>query len=133
MPILYDGVISLIEKLRSSNYETYLWTGRDQYSAQKILSFYKIDHLFKEMHFRDTATPKPSPDALGLMLNQVDKSNAVLIGDSVVDIMGATNFGISCLVVDWMNKANHKELLKAGARQVFSKPNDVFKWIESEL
>ena len=133
VPTLYDGVLELIEKLRKENYETYLWTGRDKKSSKKILNHYKINELFKEMHFRDTATPKPSADALELMFEGVEKSKVVLIGDSVVDIRGAQNFGISCLAVDWKSKADFSLLMGAGAREIFYKPSELYSWIEREL
>ncbi|MCK5883719.1 MAG: HAD-IA family hydrolase [Bacteriovoracaceae bacterium] len=132
-PTLYPGIKELIEMLHSMEVATYVWTGRESESALKILESHKIKHLFHDMQFMDTTLPKPNPAGLEVMLGDMDKSKIVLIGDSIVDIKGAKNFEIPCLVVDWDNKSDHQQLLDEGAVLITKKTDDIIQWVKQNL
>ena len=66
---------------------------------------------------------KPAPDSVNAVLAElgVDRSDAVYIGDSEVDIATARNAGMTCFSVDWGFRPR-EELLANGAKMIASTP-----------
>ncbi len=133
IPELFSGIKELITDLHKKDVATYVWTGRDSQSGLKLLKAHKMTHLFHEMQFMDTSLPKPHPDGLNKMLGDVCKSKIVLIGDSIVDINGAKDFNIPCLIVDWHNKSDHQDFINQGATDVMKTNQDILNWVTKNL
>ncbi len=133
IPPIFPGMKDIIGKLHKMNIATYLWTGRERKSAIEILNFHGLSELFEDMMFMDTSIPKPKPDGLSKMLGDVDKDKIVLIGDSTVDLEGAHNFDIPCLIVDWNNNIDHNEFYELGAIKVVQSPDEIIEWVKFNL
>lgn len=133
VPALYKGIKDCLHELEQLGVASYIWTGRDRASGVRIFKAHDIAQYFTEMSFSDTDIPKPHPDGLERMLEEVPKEKMVLIGDSGVDIQGAKNFSIPCLAVDWESKANHAEFLDFGATKVVQSPSEIVDWVKSNL
>jgi phosphoglycolate phosphatase-like HAD superfamily hydrolase len=133
IPELYPGILELIHKLHQNNIATYVWTARDERSAMDIFNHYEMVELFTQMQFMDTCISKPDPNGLELMLGDIPKEKIVHIGDSVVDINGASSFNVPCLIVDWDKRYNAQEFMDQGAKEVFSDVDKLYDWIVTEL
>ncbi len=133
IPPLFPGMKDIICKLNEMNIATYIWTGREKKSAIEILNFHGLTELFEEMMFMDSSIPKPNPDGLNKMLGDIDKDKIVMIGDSTVDLEGANNFDIPCLIVDWKNNVDHKESYGFGASKVVRSPDEIIAWVKVNL
>ncbi|MCR9205440.1 MAG: HAD family hydrolase [Halobacteriovoraceae bacterium] len=130
VPRIIPGTKQFIKDLHERNCGTYVWTGRDQESGMQVFKSLGLVESFIEMQFRDTSKAKPDPAGLEVMFPNTSKEKILLIGDSVVDILGANAFGIKCLIVDWFKNDNHEELLEAGASKVVTSHEDALKYIE---
>ena len=75
---------------------------------------------------------KPSPDSALVLAGEfkTKPSEMLFIGDSSVDIKTAKNAGMVPIGVEWGNGAL-KELLDAGAQEVFNKPNDLKSYFKN--
>jgi HAD superfamily hydrolase (TIGR01509 family) len=133
VPLLYPGIKDCLEKLEQLGVASYIWTGRDRASAIRIFKTHGIAQYFTEMSFSDTDIPKPHPDGLERMLEEIPKSKMVLIGDSGVDIQGAKNFSIPCIAVDWEKKAKHADFLDFGAIKVVQETDEIVNWVKENL
>ena len=73
---------------------------------------------------------KPAPDTVNEVLKnlQMDKSQAVYIGDSEVDVQTAQNAGMDCIAVDWGFR-DREVLQKAGADLIVSTPEKLLKYL----
>ncbi len=77
--------------------------------------------ILSQTHFKDQfqlcagvlpdRKKKPSPDLLNYTLDtfQIDKKDAIYIGDSEIDIQTSKNANVRCIAVDWGFR-NHEEL-----------------------
>ena len=63
-----------------------------------------------------------------LMLLHINRSEAVYIGDSEVDIETAKNAEMECISVDWGFR-DHEELIQDGATTILSRPLDILSII----
>ena len=59
---------------------------------------------------------------------QIDKSQAVYIGDSEVDVQTARNAGLDCIAVDWGFR-DVRVLKEAGADIIVSTPENLFNYL----
>lgn len=64
----------------------------------------KVDQFFPEKHVigRENATPKPSPDAILMLLAEwnIDPTEAVIVGDHEYDLAAGKNAGIQTILVN---------------------------------
>ena len=64
----------------------------------------KVDHFFPQKHVigRENATPKPSPDAILMLLAEwnIDPTEAVIVGDHEYDLAAGRNAGIQTILVN---------------------------------
>ena len=76
---------------------------------------------------------KPAPDTVLKVLKvfNADKSIAVYVGDSEVDIMTAQNSGIPCISVSWGFK-NKPFLVEHGAEFIADTPEDIIYYLQNK-
>ena len=70
---------------------------------------------------------KPSPEGILHLLDQsgVEADKAVMIGDSLSDMMAAVNAGIDGIAVNFCHLGREEELLSAGANELFTSVEDL--------
>ena len=111
---LYDGVQNLIEEIYAADYKIALATnlsrsGLDVFVMEHALGKYLVSHISAtETSF------KPHPEMLELVLleTDVDKSKALMVGDTASDIYMAHNAHVDSCAVNW-DGAWSPELLRA--------------------
>jgi phosphoglycolate phosphatase len=99
----YDGVIELIKGLRKNGIKTAVVSNKADYGVQELCKKY-FDGLFDyAVGEREGINRKPSPDAVFEVLSYLDveKDEAVYVGDSEVDIKTAKNAGMESIIVTW--------------------------------
>ena len=95
-------------------------------ATQELVSHFFGEYVSVAIGERENIKKKPSPDTVFEALRQlnVDKDNAVYIGDSDVDVMTAKNCGIPCISVLWGFR-NKKFLIDHGANVFVEKPSEI--------
>lgn len=99
----YDGIINLLETLRKMNILTAVVSNKADYAVQSLCSQY-FKGLFSVAAGEKTGIrKKPAPDAVNAILQElsINRTDAVYIGDSEVDIETAKNAGMDCIAVEW--------------------------------
>ncbi len=124
----YDGIPEMLRMLRESGIRTAVLSNKADFAVQPLVRQYfggLFDLAFGE---RDGIPRKPAPDAVFEILAQlgVEKSQAVYIGDSNVDVETARNAGLDCICVDWGFR-DRAQLRDAGAEQIVSAPQELLK------
>ena len=115
----YPGVTELLRDLRAAGMLTAVVSNKVDYGVQALCRRY-FDGLFDAAAGeRAGIARKPAPDMVGAVLQTlgVDKSEAVYIGDSEVDVATAKNSGLDLIAVTWGFR--EEELLQSlGATQL---------------
>lgn len=99
----YDGIKSLLEKLRANGVKTAVVSNKADYGVQELCKEY-FDGLFDyAIGEREGIRRKPAPDSVNeaLRVLGMSKSEAVYIGDSDVDFETAKNAELPCISVLW--------------------------------
>ncbi len=112
----YAGVRELLETLHAAGAKVAVVSNKADEAVGELCSFYfpgLVDAAVGETAGR---RPKPAPDAVELALERlhVDKTGAVYVGDSQVDLDTAKAAGLPCIAVTWGFRAR-EDLVKAGA------------------
>ncbi len=112
----YAGVRELLETLHAAGAKVAVVSNKADEAVGELCSFYfpgLVDAAVGETAGR---RPKPAPDAVELALERlhVDKTGAVYVGDSQVDLDTAKAAGLPCIAVTWGFRSR-EDLVKAGA------------------
>jgi phosphoglycolate phosphatase len=98
---LYPGVRSLLAQQRGRGVKLALCTNRSASIAERVLSAFGLRELFGVIVGADTCAerkPHPAPLLYTLAQMQIGAADAVLVGDSVVDVQCAHAAGVACLL-----------------------------------
>ena len=94
---LYPGILTLLDQLLSTGHHLAVCTNKIESSAQQALERHGLSTYFTVVTGGDT-TAHPKPHALPLLTTmsalQVNASDCLLIGDTHVDALCASNCGI---------------------------------------
>ena len=99
----YPGMVALCEKLQKRGVKTALVTNKTDPVAQEIYNACFRAVMPVAIGEQPRYAKKPAPDMVEEALRQLDadKSEAVYVGDSEVDLQTAKNSGLPCILVDW--------------------------------
>ncbi len=108
----YDGIKDAISTIKNSGMKTCVVSNKDDYAVKELSELYFGDLFDFSLGRKDGVDKKPSPDMVNLALKffDVNKKDAVYIGDSDVDYQTAENSGLPFIGVSWGFKG--REFLK---------------------
>lgn len=122
----YEGIPELLRDLREQGYRTAVISNKAD-PAVKILCDRYFEGLFDLVAGERPGIPrKPAPDSVHDILDslQVNKDQAVYIGDSDVDIATSRNAGLDHIIVTWGFK-DRDFLQEMGAECLVSSPGEI--------
>ena len=115
----YEGIETLLWELKSLGHYLYVATSKPEWMAVEILTKFGLAPYFEIIA---GATMDGSRDAkadvIAYLLEQTgDISEAVMVGDTAFDVIGAKQHGISCVGVTW-GYGSEDELRSSGAAAI---------------
>ncbi len=124
----YDGIIDVINELKSKGCKTAVVSNKAHFAAQAVVKDFFGDIFDVVVGKMDEFPSKPEPDSLLYTIKTLgtEKSDCIYIGDSDVDVLTAHNAGIECIGVTWGNR-DEDVLLQNGAEYIARKPEDILK------
>ncbi len=121
-------MINLLESLLNDGYKCGLCTGKYRKKTLSILKHFDINKYFKAIVCSDDVKkPKPNPESLKIIIEELGGGETVMIGDSPNDIKCAKNFNIISIGVSWGDVPN--ELIKREKPDYFVESIDDLKTI----
>lgn len=99
----YDGITELLQVLRESCCRTAVVSNKGDFAVQELNQQYFAGLMDCAIGEKEGVRKKPAPDSVNEVLRelQIDRQDAVYIGDSEVDIETAKNAGMDCIIVSW--------------------------------
>ncbi|MBO5237996.1 MAG: HAD family hydrolase [Lachnospiraceae bacterium] len=122
----YAGIPELIQTLRTAGVKTAVVSNKADYGVQELCKQY-FDGMFDvAVGERPTVRKKPAPDSVNEVLRQlgVDRTHALYVGDSDVDIETAKQADMDCVSVLWGFR-DREFLLAHGAKDMISQPQEL--------
>lgn len=126
----YDGIIVLLEKLKTNGYKIGVVSNKFDSAVKKLCNKYFNGLVDIAIGQRENIKPKPSPDSVIELINKLNSTpdECIFVGDSEVDIETAINAGIPCLSVTWGYK-NIDFLYEHGASTLIYSPEDIWEMV----
>ena len=99
----YDGILELLCTLREKGCRTAVVSNKGDFAVQELNQQYFAGLMDCAIGEKAGVKKKPAPDSVNEVLKelQIDRQDAVYIGDSEVDIETAKNAGMDCIIVSW--------------------------------
>lgn len=122
----YDGIVQMLETLKDAGKQLAVVSNK----PDKMVKILSKEHLGTLLNVSIGETPqiarKPAPDTVFKALEEleVDKENAVYIGDSEVDVATAKQAGVPLIAVSWGFRTR-AALSDAGATTIVDSPEEL--------
>ena len=99
----YTGVRELLEQLRNDGHKLYVATSKPEWMSIEILEHFDLAKYFDIICGAATDFSRNTKEAvITHLLSQCDaQSNAVMVGDTAYDVIGAKAHNIPCIGVAW--------------------------------
>lgn len=130
---LFPGMKELLEEVKRRGFKTGLVTSRLRHTTDQGLEKYGIDHCFDAIvTAEDTDRHKPDPEPVNTALEKLGSKaeNAIMLGDTMFDIMCARNAGVKSVLVSWSVAVNaHEDLGETAPDYIIHKPEELLELI----
>jgi phosphoglycolate phosphatase len=123
---LFDGMIPLLDTLRSAGWQLGVATGMSRGGLEHCVAAHGLSRHFITLQTADDHPSKPDPAMLeaALFETAADPREAVMIGDTAYDMQMACDAGVRAIGVEWGYHAP-QELRTAGAEFVAGSPAEL--------
>ena len=128
----FDGITEVIDLLNENEVQMGIITNKIHRLAIRCIDTFFPSYSIITIGAGHLYPRKPSPNSALALADEfkTKPSEMLFIGDSSVDIKTAKNAGMVPIGVEWGNGAL-KDLLDAGAREVFNNPYDLKSYLKN--
>lgn len=126
----YEGIMELLRELRAAGCKTAVVSNKPDYGVQELCQQYFEGMFDFAVGERAGIARKPAPDSVNEVLQvlHVERTDAVYIGDSEVDVETAANAEMDHIIVTWGFR--EKEFLaQRGAKRFAETPDEIRQMI----
>lgn len=120
----YDGILDILVRLKTIGCKIAVVSNKADEAVHELCEQYFPNLFDYEIGARDGIANKPAPDSVFEVLRnlQIEKENAVYIGDSEVDVATAQNANLDSIIVTWGFR--EKEFLSQQGAGTFADSTD---------
>lgn len=120
---LFLPIKKLLKTIQDNGYQSFIYTNRDELTFA-YLEMFDIKKYFKDFIIKAN---KPDPTCLNEMIKKynLDKKECLVVGDRDLDMHGAYNASIDCLLYDVDNRVEKKY-----ATYVINHINQIYNYID---
>lgn len=125
---VYPGISETLRQLGDAGFTLAIFTGRARRGTEIILEHLELGGHFREVvTFDEVERPKPHPDGIQKILAAFDAapSDAVMIGDSPMDMLAGRAAGVRTVGCTWDRMASRAALAEAQASHVIAAPTEL--------
>lgn len=122
----YPGIIEMLARKKREGAKMAVVSNKFYAATQKLCKDFFGDYIHVAIGEREDIRKKPAPDTVNEAFRQlgIEKTNAVYVGDSDVDIMTAKNSDLPCISVLWGFRSRDF-LIEHGATTFASTPDEI--------
>jgi phosphoglycolate phosphatase len=99
----YPGIPGLLDWLSKEGYRCAIVSNKADFAVKKLNRIYFGELVPVAIGEREGCRRKPYPDSVWQAIEELEaeRTRAVYIGDSEVDLLTARNAGVACIAVSW--------------------------------
>ncbi len=127
----YPGIDSLLQELCARGHRLFVATSKPEWMANAVLDRFRLSQYFEIIAGSTMdGSREEKADVIAYLLTQVkDKWEAVMVGDTAFDVIGAAAHSIPTIGVSWGYGAA-EDLIRAGATAVASTPEELLTLLQ---
>lgn len=124
----YPGIRELLQRLQSEDHRLYVATSKPEGMSVDILKHFDLDKYFTRICGASMDTSRSTKEAvIAYLLNECGaQENAVMVGDTAFDVIGAKAHGISTIGVSW-GYGTVEDLKNAGAAAIVHTMDELYE------
>ena len=126
----YDGIRELLEALKEQGHKLYVATSKPEWMAQDILKKFELNSYFDLIcgATMDTSRTEKAQVIAYLLEQSGGAENAVMVGDTKFDVLGAAAHGIPTVGVSW-GYGTVADMQEAGAAAIVNTPQELLDYL----
>ncbi len=127
----YDGVNETIDALVEKGIKIGIVSNKLQAPLEDMVTSFWGDKISAVCGITDYYDPKPSPDMVNVCLDKLScsLSEALYVGDSLVDVQTARNASARFIACSW-GFCTRQKLIDAGATEIIDSPLEILEYIK---
>jgi uncharacterized protein len=128
---LFDGILELLETLRSQGFRLHVWTAREEASTRQIMKDLALDKFFETLSSSTAVVSKPHSDSVVFDWQSSPRDSVLMVGDSWTDMHGAKNIGAIAAAALWDTEVCPEHLSEEGAELYFRNPGELGAYLSA--
>lgn len=126
----YPGVRELLEKLKADGHSLFVATSKPEAISIEILQHFGLDGYFDKICGASTDFSRNSKEAvIAYLLNSCGaRDQAVMVGDTAYDVIGAKAHGIPTIGVSW-GYGLTEDMVAAGAEAIAYTMDELYEYL----
>ncbi|WP_299572224.1 HAD-IIIA family hydrolase [uncultured Shewanella sp.] len=127
---LFDGIETVLTEIQAAGHTLAIATGKRRAGLDRMLAETGLGQYFVATRSADEAESKPHPSMITSLLEELNiaPEQAVMIGDSKLDIAMANNAGVSSIAVTY-GAHSLEDLLSQNPTATANKPTDILQYL----
>ena len=124
----YEGIRELLQTLKAQGHTLYVATSKPEWMAEEILKKFELDSYFDRIcgATMDTSRTEKSQVIAYLLGLTGSAENAIMVGDTKFDVLGAAAHNIPTVGVSWGFR-EEEELRQSGADVLIHHPQELLQ------
>jgi phosphoglycolate phosphatase len=129
----YPGILELLAELQKKNCRMAVVSNKNDVAVKALTEHYFGGYIQTAVGASAEIPRKPDPASVYMALEElgVDKSTAVYVGDSDIDILTAQQAGMPCISVSWGFR-DVDFLLARGAVRIINEPKELLDFLVTQ-
>ena len=129
----YPGIRDLLERLQAEGHRLYVATSKPEGMSVNILKHFDLDHYFTRICGASMDTSRSNKDAvIAYLLEECGaQENAIMVGDTAFDVLGAKAHGIPTIGVSW-GYGTVESMESAGAAAIVHTMEELYTALTAE-
>lgn len=126
----FDGIEDVLKELKKSGFKIAIVSNKVTDAVVQGLKICNINQYFDLIIGAEKMeNPKPAPDGITKALKLLNKKDAILIGDTIIDIETGKNASIDTIGVTWC-KTTKDEFKRNKATYIINRPDEILKIVK---
>ena len=129
----YPGIQELLERLKADGHHLFVATSKPEAMSVEILEHFGLAHYFDRICGASLDTSRSTKEAvIAYLLNECGaQENAIMVGDTDFDVIGANAHGIPTIGVSW-GYGTVESMEKAGAAAIVHTMDELYTALVKE-
>lgn len=129
----FEGMAALLQRLRDAGVRLFIATSKPENMALEIAANFQLDTYFERIVGASLdASRRTKEDVIAYLLSHTEGiEQAVMVGDTAFDVLGAAQHGIPTIGVSW-GYGKEADMEKAGAIAIADTMDELFTLLTGE-